>query len=203
MALKKNKGAAPPAELKMDLTPMIDCTFQLIIFFILVTDMSQRELEILTLPRAPASIIDETKPGDDRIVVNIVDMTNPDVLRECNPNWPPIFIKGRQMESLEKMREVLRIYADPRRFPDKSKPPVDEKNGIYPSIKPLLIRCDQHQVFGWVQAVMQYCSIVPGPKGKNANLHLAEELARSPLIYKIEIGAKRKDAKDLDPVTGK
>jgi hypothetical protein len=203
MALKKNKGAEAPSELKMDLTPMIDCTFQLIIFFILVTDMSQRELEILTLPRAPAAIEDKSDPGDDRIVVNIVDMTNPEVLRECNPNWPPIFIKGRQMESLEKMREVLRLYADPRRFPDKEKPPVDEKNGIWPSKKPLLIRCDHHQVFGWVQAVMQYCSIVPAPKGANPQRHLAEELARSPLIYKIELGAKRKDAKDLDPVTGK
>lgn len=202
MALKKNKGAEPVGECKTDLTPMIDCTFQLIIFFILVTDMSARELEVLTLPMAPASTEDK---GDDkdRIVVNIVDMSNPDVLRECNQAWPPIFIKGRQMESLDKMREVLRTYADPVRYPDKEKPPVDPKNGLYPSKKPLLIRCDQHQVFGWVQAVMQYCSIVPAKKGENPVQHLANELARSPLIYKIELGAKRKSSKDIDSTTGK
>lgn len=202
MALKTKSASPVLGDLKIDLTPMIDCTFQLIIFFILATDLSQRELEILTLPRAPSSVAD---PGGDvdRIVVNIVDMTNPAVLRECNPLWPPVFIKGRQMESLEKMRETLRVYSDPKRYPDTTKPPLDEATKTYPSRKPLLIRCDQAQVFGWVQAVMQSCGIVPAPKGADPRAHLARELAQSPLIYKIELGAKRKDPGGADPAAGK
>ena len=201
MALKANKGAHPGDPPKMDLTPMIDCTFQLIIFFILVTDMSQRELELLTLPIAPISSIDE---GEDkeRIVVNIIDPNNADAAREMNPNWPPIFIKGRQMQSLEQMRQVLHTYADPRRFPDTTRGMVEPSLKLYPSKKPLLIRCDQNQVFGWVQAVMQYCSIVPKGRDRTAAEHLAYEYANSPLIYKIELAAKRKDNSEVDPKTG-
>ncbi|HYC78124.1 MAG TPA: biopolymer transporter ExbD [Planctomycetota bacterium] len=195
MALKKH--STPTGEAKVDLTPMIDVTFQLIIFFVLVTDMSQRELEVLTLPMAPIAVEDVPDPKDERIVVNIVDLDNPEVTG--NKNLPPIFIQGRQMTSLEEMRKVLFQRADPRRYPDTTRPPVSQPpNGplIYPSSKPLLIRCDQHQVFGWVQAVMQYCSFVPGNPQN-------EELANSPFIYKIEIGARRKDASEVDPATGK
>jgi hypothetical protein len=199
MALKANKGAHPPPPLKLDLTPMIDCTFQLIIFFILITDMSSRELEVLTLPRAPISTEDK---GDDpdRIIVNIVDMSNPEVAGMYNPTWPPIVIKGRQVRDLDEMRRILRPLADPLRFPDTSVPEIAP--GKYPSKKPLLIRCDQHQVFGWVQAVMQYVSLTPKKPSEDANAHLASELVTSPLIYKIEIAAKRKENSEVNSGTG-
>lgn len=202
MALKSNKGAQAGEPPKMDLTPMIDCTFQLIIFFILVTDMSQRELEILTLPMAPISVEDDGQ-DKERIVVNIVDPNNADAAREMNPNWPPIYIKGEQMQSLDQMREKLRAYADPKRYPDTTVGMVEPSLKLYPSKKPLLIRCDQNQVFGWVQAVMQYCTIVPKPRDKGNAEHLAYEYAHSPLIHKIELAAKRKDASEVDPTTGK
>ena len=35
---------------KMDMTPMIDCVFLLMIFFVLVIDLSQQDLEDLILP---------------------------------------------------------------------------------------------------------------------------------------------------------
>jgi biopolymer transport protein ExbD len=50
------------------LTPMIDVTFQLIIFFMLVTDMAQRQLEPVTLPQARVLEID---PEPLRVVLNI------------------------------------------------------------------------------------------------------------------------------------
>jgi biopolymer transport protein ExbD len=37
---------------EMDMTPMIDCVFLLMIFFVLVIDLSQKNLEDLILPRA-------------------------------------------------------------------------------------------------------------------------------------------------------
>ena len=42
-------------ELDMDMTPMIDCVFLLMIFFVLVIDLSQKNLEDLILPRAESS----------------------------------------------------------------------------------------------------------------------------------------------------
>ena len=46
-------------EAEMDMTPMIDVVFLLIIFFVLVIDLSQRELEDLILPKATYAVLDE------------------------------------------------------------------------------------------------------------------------------------------------
>jgi biopolymer transport protein ExbD len=63
---------APPEELSpggFDMTPMIDVTFQLIIFFMLVMDMSSQRFETLRLPSASAAHV-----GADPIelVVNLM-----------------------------------------------------------------------------------------------------------------------------------
>ena len=50
---------------KMDMTPMIDCVFLLMIFFVLVIDLSQQELEDLILPKAEKTVPDDS-PGPDR-----------------------------------------------------------------------------------------------------------------------------------------
>ena len=60
------------AETKMDMTPMIDVTFQLIIFFMLLMDMSTKELEELVLPKAPQADPDKPDPKDPRPGINIV-----------------------------------------------------------------------------------------------------------------------------------
>ena len=45
-----SKKGSPNTEIEIDMTPMIDLTFLLIIFFIIVNDMSQKQLEDLKLP---------------------------------------------------------------------------------------------------------------------------------------------------------
>ena len=55
----------------MNMTPMIDVTFQLIIFFILVTDFSQAQIEKLTLPQAK-SVIKTNFADATLMVVNIL-----------------------------------------------------------------------------------------------------------------------------------
>ena len=47
---------------ELDMTPMIDVVFQLIIFFMLLMDMSQDELELLNLPKAETAVADEPDP---------------------------------------------------------------------------------------------------------------------------------------------
>src|SRR5688500_20394381 len=56
----------------LDMTPMIDCVFQLIIFFMLITDMSQKELEELYLPKAVVAAADKPDPKEVRPIVNIL-----------------------------------------------------------------------------------------------------------------------------------
>lgn len=56
-------------ETEVDMTPMIDLTFLLIIFFIIVNDMSKKELEELKLPVAKMAGHDEPPPT--RPILNV------------------------------------------------------------------------------------------------------------------------------------
>ena len=62
----------PQTDIEMDMTPMIDIVFQLIIFFMLITDMSQKDLELLVLPPAETASPDDPNPLEVRPIVNIV-----------------------------------------------------------------------------------------------------------------------------------
>jgi hypothetical protein len=199
MARKERKrNSAGEYELEINLTPMIDVVFNLIIFFMVITDMTQKDLEYLVLPKAAEAEVDEGK-DQERIIINIINFDLPELARmlqdgRLNRDLPPIMIQGRQVKDLDQMRAWLRERADPRQFPDTTVDRVGGPSGptwpsgrpIYPSYKPLLVRCDQGQIFGWVQAVMQYCTFVPGQPQ-------AKELTESPLIYKLEIAVKERD----------
>jgi biopolymer transport protein ExbD len=54
-----------------DMTPMIDCVFLLMIFFVLVIDLCQKNLEDLILPRAEYQEPDD-KPPENRPIINVL-----------------------------------------------------------------------------------------------------------------------------------
>ena len=56
---------------EMDMTPMIDIVFNLLIFFMVVTDLNQKELADLTLPIAYMASEDKDNDPDDRIILNV------------------------------------------------------------------------------------------------------------------------------------
>jgi biopolymer transport protein ExbD len=58
-------------ELVMDMTPMIDCVFLLMIFFVLVIDLSQKNLEDLILPRTTYQEPDD-EPPENRPIINLL-----------------------------------------------------------------------------------------------------------------------------------
>jgi biopolymer transport protein ExbD len=66
MRLKKHRR---PTQLQMDMTPMIDVAFQLIIFFMTVSQMSEVAHERLQLPRQIGA--EEQKPKT--LIVNVSD----------------------------------------------------------------------------------------------------------------------------------
>ena len=49
-------------EMEMNMTPMIDVVFLLIIFFMVITDLTQQDLEELQLPTAENAQPDKPKP---------------------------------------------------------------------------------------------------------------------------------------------
>ncbi|HEX5136057.1 MAG TPA: biopolymer transporter ExbD [Planctomycetota bacterium] len=55
----------------MNMTPMIDCVFNLLIFFMLISDLNQKDLVELTLPVAYMAEEDRGQEEDDRVILNI------------------------------------------------------------------------------------------------------------------------------------
>jgi biopolymer transport protein ExbD len=68
LAARKEKRRTPK-EARMDMTPMIDVVFLLIIFFMVVTELVRLEIEPVTLPWALNAR--EDHPPPNRVVVNI------------------------------------------------------------------------------------------------------------------------------------
>ena len=130
------------------MTPMIDCVFQLILFFILITDMSQKELEELYLPVATVADPDKPDPGELRPVVNILSNGEIWVMRKLL--FDPAADDGYA---------ALGVYLHDvaRRMP---KEPFDPQNPAGPKVprNPLLIRADQSTPAKHIQKLMELCA---------------------------------------------
>ena len=129
--------------IELDMTPMIDVVFQLIIFFILITDMGQSELEELRLPVAQNTVQDRPDPGVVRPVINVL----PD---------GTMISKRRALYDPEKddLTQVERYLADQARLMPKER---DVVLGLDLPANPLLIRADKNAEFRFIQKVMQLC----------------------------------------------
>jgi len=66
---KKHIDATESGEL--DMTPMIDIVFNLLIFFMVITDLTQKDIVELTLPIAYMAQSDEDNDPDDRMILNV------------------------------------------------------------------------------------------------------------------------------------
>lgn len=62
---------AAKTDATMDMTPMIDCTFQLIIFFMVCTEIKQSDDADVNLPRT-RFVEKDDKPPKNRVVINCV-----------------------------------------------------------------------------------------------------------------------------------
>ena len=128
----------------LDMTPMLDIVFNLIIFFMIVTDLTQQELEQLTLPKASEAVKDEGENIKKRMIINI----------EKNGT---IKIK-RTVYTLDTLQKRLYQFAELHRDADRF---CDE---------PILIRADYNTQFEKIQSVMQECA---DPKIKIYKVQLA------------------------------
>ena len=133
MAYKRRKKRQTESEeLDLNMTPMLDIVFNLIIFFMIVTDLTQKELEQLILPKASEAKKDEGEEIKKRLIINI----NKD---------GEIKIR-RQDYDITKLQRALYEFAELHR----------DEAGLCD--EPVLVRADYHCDFEHVQAVMKECA---------------------------------------------
>lgn len=146
----------PASEVEVDMTPMIDLTFLLIIFFIIVNDMTQQELEDLKLPIAQKAGKDDPPPG--RPILNVMDdgsiIWKKKVLYE--PGMVPRGqdpIRKTRPDYYWKLAETMIVEWIPYMATD-----YDENLKKTLPDDPILIRADRNTPFRYIQKIMEVCS---------------------------------------------
>jgi len=136
----------PQTEMEMDMTPMIDVVFLLIIFFMIITDLTQKDLEDLELPMVIHASEDKPDPSEWRPIINIKFSGEIIVTRET-------YYDPENGDDYAAMKDWLALTAG------KMSKENDDPNGLPDDA--LLIRADMSTPFKHIQKVMELC----GPKG--------------------------------------
>ena len=146
--MSRKHAHAQDSELELNMTSMIDIVFLLVVFFMIVIDMSQKELEVLTLPFSANAVEDKGKEDEKRVIVNI------EISAKNHDDYPvkddrvKIKIKSREYD-LTQLKEEMFKHAEVKRD-------LDDPNA--PSEIFVLIRCDQRIRWREVQWIMQACA---------------------------------------------
>lgn len=139
---------------EMDMTPMIDCVFLLMIFFVLVIDLSQKNLEDLILPKAQF-IEPDDKPPANRPVINVLQ--NGTVVYNQKVRYDPA-VHGKNYKPIREMLLEIRqdgINRGTLKLVDES---IGGKN-IKLIDDPILVRADKWTEWNYVGEVMKQCSM--------------------------------------------
>ena len=144
--MKLNKHDAQ-TEMEMNMTPMIDVVFLLIIFFMIITDLSQQELEELQLPVAQECNPDKPPPGEWRPILNINIAGQ--IIRTRDVLYDPE--DPEQADFLQLQQELVNMAR-------RMNPKFDETLQVELPDDALLIRADEHTPFKYVQKVMEVCA---------------------------------------------
>lgn len=149
-------------DVPMDMTPMIDCVFLLMIFFVLVIDISQQNLEDLILPEAKYQQPDDDPP-DVRPIINILQ--NGAIVYKGKLWYDPLQHGNdytKIMDLLLYFKQSLKLNTEDKQLaPGVSAKLVND---------PVLIRADKWTEWHYVGEVMKQCS---QPKAAFWKLELA------------------------------
>ena len=127
-------------DLGLNMTPMIDIVFQLLIFFMVVTELATLDLERLTLPYAKATDTSKTRIDDaTKITINVTKKGD---------------LKIRKTKYTdEQLREFMRYEATQA----GQEPNEEVSNAPKVSRLQVLIRADRDARFEGVQRVFDAC----------------------------------------------
>jgi biopolymer transport protein ExbD len=139
--------------IEMDMTPMIDCVFLLMIFFVLVIDLSQKNLEDLILPRAVYQQPDESPP-EGRPILNVLQ--NGTVIFEGTVYYDPI----KHGTNYAPIKELLLQIRKIGEATEKLKFTEEDIGGKMVKLidDPILIRADKWTEWHYVGEIMRQCS---------------------------------------------
>lgn len=139
----------PETDMEMDMTPMIDVVFLLIIFFMIITDMSQKDLEDLELPMALSAVEDKPDPKLKRPIINIL---HTGVIRmHSQTKYDPELDDGKE----KPYEEVERYLATAAQLMPQE--PLAEGSSVMLPDEPLLVRADESTQFKHIQKVLELC----------------------------------------------
>ena len=150
MARKKRFQVDPPPGI--DLTPMIDIVFNLIIFFMIVSELSNLDVEQVELPFADSA--EEAKPGgtdggDKVLQINVMETGIIKVRSKPYTADPQQKASGRHAWLGDMLEAEAAGYE--REPPDPSNP------NVQPSKLRVNIRADKRSQFKLVQQVFDIC----------------------------------------------
>ncbi len=145
---KRSKRRVEDAE--GDMMPMVDVIFLLIIFFVLITEITQAELEEMVLPEADMANPD-TAPPPGRLVINIVkaDEDDPD-----DRSGEIVISRTRYDIGSDELIELLRERAD--EDPHTGEALRESREDL--SDLQVLIRCDRRVKYQYFQRLMAMMS---------------------------------------------
>ena len=138
----------PETEMEMDMTPMIDVVFLLIIFFMIITDLSQQDLEDVQLPLAAKAVPDKPDPEEWRPIINVTFDGEMIVKRET-------YFKPDVNEGPNKYDDLERLLLGFAARMEKE--PLQEGSSRMVPDEPILLRADRTTDFGFIQDIMEKC----------------------------------------------
>ncbi len=134
---------------EMDMTPMIDCVFLLMIFFVLIIDLSQQNLEDLILPEAKYQEADD-QPPENRPVINLLQTGA--VYYKGKMQYDPA-VHGNDYSGIMRMLKLIKqtgnLKTTSENIGGKQIDLVDD---------PVLLRADKWTEWHYVGEVMKQCS---------------------------------------------
>ena len=156
-------------EAGMNMTPMIDIVFQLIIFFMVVTELSNLNMAQVTLPRADWLKVEKERAREDReVVINVSLQDESENRRGIISIGTNRFAKADGTPDLDGLKKYLLLETQEY---DKWEPsPTDPTQ--QDSLLKALIRADENV--------------------RSEYLHLIYEACRTARIYKVQVGAQRR-----------
>ncbi|QDV08239.1 biopolymer transport protein ExbD [Planctomycetes bacterium Poly30] len=137
-------------DMEMDMTPMIDVVFLLIIFFMIITDLTQQELEDVDLPTAEHAKPDQPDPEEWRPIINVTYRGEMIIKKKVqyDPDLPEFQGKNKFAELKTWLLSAANRMKKEPLSPGSSKLVPDE---------PVLIRADMTTPFKYVQDIMEQC----------------------------------------------
>jgi biopolymer transport protein ExbD len=136
----------PQDEAKLNLTPMIDMTFLLVVFFMLTIDLTQKEFVPVDLPFARSGVEDKENKEIPRLTVNL--LARGDIKFKGNTYKLATGSPAEQRGALVALRNELQRLTAAQEFREADKS----------SMIPVMIHGDRNARWQYVQWIMQVCA---------------------------------------------